>query len=120
MADHEFSYPRVVEISPKRHSVSVDDFGILPRTIKPEVSRGVEPGFLAWAALVTGVAVYDYQAIKRDRQTMTQAFHLGMEHPIWKYMCIGALGATALHLTRAVPQNLDVYYWFGHNHKADD
>lgn len=85
--------------------------GVYDQFLKPN------PGVMAWSGLVAGVASYDIHAIKHNQQTMSQAFYQGVEHPVFRFMCLGALGATALHLTKVIPKNLDVYYLFGHNDK---
>lgn len=68
------------------------------------------PGMVAWGAMVTSIVAYDYHAIKTNQQTMTQAFHLGVEHPIWRFMFIGSLGLTTLHLANVLPRNKDIFY----------
>lgn len=66
-----------------------------------------------WVGLGLGIAAYDYLAIRDGKETLSHAFHRGMESPGWKFMCIGAIGATALHLSKTMPRSMDVYYAFG-------
>lgn len=58
------------------------------------------PAVLAWGVLGLGVVGYDVWAIKSDHETLSHAFHRAYENPLGRYLCIGGLGALAVHLCR--------------------
>lgn len=43
-------------------------------------------------------------------ETLSHACHRYMEHPVSRFMLIGAIGATAAHLTGLLPEQYDPYY----------
>jgi len=69
-------------------------------------------GNLAWAGLALGVAAWDVWAMRTGHETMTAACHRHMENPMKRAVILGAIGLTALHLAKAIPRELDVYYGF--------
>lgn len=92
--------------------------GVIREVIAPEAKNRLERlsvphnAVYGWVGLGLGVAAYDTLAIRDNRETLSHAFHRGMEHPTWKYMCIGLLGAVALHLTKTLPRKYDLFYGF--------
>lgn len=58
------------------------------------------PAVTAWATLAAGVTGYDVWAIKTNHETMSHAFHRAYEHPLYHLLCVGALGALAVHLAK--------------------
>lgn len=92
--------------------------GVSRYYVKPEVEKAIERttvpenGLYGWGLIAAGVVAYDYLAIRDGKETLSHAFHRGMEHPVMKFMCIGALGATALHLANVLPRKYDLFYGF--------
>ncbi len=66
------------------------------------------PSAAAWAAL--GIGVTSYDLLCPEGQTLSEGFRRGLEHPIYKYLCAGGLGYTALHLLGVLPPNLDLFH----------
>lgn len=65
----------------------------------------------SWGWVGLGLAIISWELVAPE--TLTHAFQRGYEHPIGKFLLIGALGTTALHLTGVIPPELDIYYGFG-------
>lgn len=61
----------------------------------------------AWIGLGVGVAAYDLLAT--EGETLSEGFYRGTEHPVYRYMCFGMLGATALHLLDILPDKYDPF-----------
>jgi hypothetical protein len=68
------------------------------------------PSTKAWIGLGIGIAAYDILA--PEGETLSDGFRRGLEHPIYKYLCIGGLGATALHLMKILPEPIDPFTQF--------
>lgn len=66
--------------------------GIYEVFVKPN------PAIVAWGATLGVAFGYDAWAVITGHETMSHAYHRGMEHPIGKFLCIGALGTLAVHL----------------------
>lgn len=114
MSEHRYEYPFVVEIPRVPQLLGPDDFGIfpvdketlaaLPQAVVGAVGGGYKyyakenPAVLAWGALAAGVIAYDTWAMTTDHETMSHAYHRGIEHPVLRFGCIGMIGAVALHL----------------------
>jgi len=63
-------------------------------------------GDYAWLGLAAGIVAWDVFA----PETMSHASRRYMEHPIFKYLWVGAIGMTALHLTSVLPHYADPFY----------
>jgi hypothetical protein len=63
-------------------------------------------GELGWCLLAAGVYGWD----KYAGETLSSVCHERMAHPIQRFLIIGAIGATAAHLTGVVPRQWDIYY----------
>jgi hypothetical protein len=68
--------------------------GVYAYIIKPN------PAVTAWGTLAAGVIAYDTWALNTNHETMSHAYHRGIEHLILRFACIGMIGAVALHLGR--------------------
>lgn len=53
---------------------------------------------IGWGATLAVPAIYDLWAIKSEHETMSHAFRTANQHPIYKFLCLGALGGLAVHL----------------------
>ena len=69
-------------------------------------------GEIAWAAIGLGVAAYDVWAMNTSHETLTHVAHRQLERPGRKFLMIGIIGATALHLLDVMPRRYDVFYGF--------
>lgn len=55
-------------------------------------------GAYAWVGLATYVAVYDYIAIKTDKETLSEAFGRSLKHPIARWITLSSTFITMKHL----------------------
>lgn len=62
-------------------------------------------GTWGWAGLVAGIVAWDLIA----PETLSHAGRRALEHPIYKYLYVGAIGATALHLLDLYPEGRDPF-----------
>lgn len=68
-----------------------------------------KPATIAWGALIAGVALYD--CFCPTGETLSEGADRALERPVGKYLALGAIGATALHLANAVPQQFDIIHY---------
>ena len=71
--------------------------------ISPERSGGI-----GWLGIATGVVAWDIMA----PESLTHAFHRGMENPRTRPLVLGALAITAAHLLEVIPRQYDPFYIF--------
>lgn len=67
----------------------------------------MRPSTKAWVGLGLGVVTYDVMC--PPGETLSEGLDRLMEHPIYKFMCIGMVGTTALHLCNVLPPSLDPF-----------
>lgn len=52
----------------------------------------------AWLVLAGAVCVYDLYAVRRDRETLSAAFHRGVRHPVARWPVIACWAYLTAHL----------------------
>lgn len=70
----------------------------------------MRPSTKAWGVLGLGVVSYD--VLCPPGETLSEGLDNGLEHPIFKFLLIGAIGTTALHLMNVLPSHLDPFHRF--------
>lgn len=65
-----------------------------------------DEGIIKWGALASAVIVLECVGT----ESLTHAFQRAAEHPVGKYVALGALGLTAAHLLDKIPHQADPYY----------
>jgi len=65
----------------------------------------MRPSNAAWAVLGASVAAYEYFAPQDE--LLSQAVDRALERPVARFLVMGAIGATALHLLNVLPERVD-------------
>ena len=63
------------------------------------------PAIVAWGVLIGGVALYD--GLCPYGETLSEEADRALERPVGKYLALGAIAITALHLSNIIPQQYD-------------